>query len=321
MGILTGIAAGAQAIGGLMQRRSEKKAAKTQFERTKELQDRAHGQQKEMWDYTNYPNQVKMMQEAGLNPALMYGQGGGGGTTAGSGNMGSVSQEQVSNVGANAAQAAMMMSQIELTKAQTKKTEAEAENIEGVERGLKEAQTGNIQADTKLRLIQEKADNLNLEFQDRTLDSRVQAIYSQGDKLLQEAQQLRNQTNISNATWQEEVKQIKQKTIQAMLDAEATKMGTTLDKAKINEVTANITYMAEATRLTGEGQVITRENMEKLTKAMLWSAGINATGQIINNVVDIATRPVKAGTEVIETVTKGKNGGVKKVNTTTKTQY
>lgn len=126
MGILTGIAAGAQAIGGLMQRKSEKKAATTQYQRTKELQDRAHEQQKEMWNYTNYPNQVKMMKEAGLNPALMYGQGGGGGTTAGSGNMGSVSQEQVSNVGANAAQAAMMLAQIENVKADTKVKEKEA---------------------------------------------------------------------------------------------------------------------------------------------------------------------------------------------------
>ena len=35
---------------------------------------------KEMWDYTNYENQVKHLKEAGLNPALLYGQGGGGGS-------------------------------------------------------------------------------------------------------------------------------------------------------------------------------------------------------------------------------------------------
>ena len=35
---------------------------------------------KEMWDYTNCENQVKHLKNAGLNPALLYGQGGGGGS-------------------------------------------------------------------------------------------------------------------------------------------------------------------------------------------------------------------------------------------------
>ena len=33
---------------------------------------------KEMWDYTNYENQKKHLEEAGLNPALLYGSSGGG---------------------------------------------------------------------------------------------------------------------------------------------------------------------------------------------------------------------------------------------------
>ena len=37
---------------------------------------------KEMWDYTNYENQKKHLEAAGLNPALLYGMSGGGGATA-----------------------------------------------------------------------------------------------------------------------------------------------------------------------------------------------------------------------------------------------
>jgi hypothetical protein len=42
------------------------------------------GQQynKEMWDYTNYENQKRHLEAAGLNPALLYGMSGGGGATA-----------------------------------------------------------------------------------------------------------------------------------------------------------------------------------------------------------------------------------------------
>ena len=37
---------------------------------------------KDLWDYTNYENQKQHMKNAGLNPALMYGMGGGGGVSA-----------------------------------------------------------------------------------------------------------------------------------------------------------------------------------------------------------------------------------------------
>ena len=35
-----------------------------------------------MWNYTNYENQKKHLEAAGLNPALLYGMSGGGGATA-----------------------------------------------------------------------------------------------------------------------------------------------------------------------------------------------------------------------------------------------
>ena len=50
------------------------------------LMQQSKDQQLTMWNATNYGAQTAHLQEAGLNPALMYGAGGGGGsTTAGSG--------------------------------------------------------------------------------------------------------------------------------------------------------------------------------------------------------------------------------------------
>lgn len=45
----------------------------------------SHNMNKDMWNYTNYENQVAHMKAAGLNPALLYGNGGGGGATAAGG--------------------------------------------------------------------------------------------------------------------------------------------------------------------------------------------------------------------------------------------
>ena len=56
----------------------------------------SHQYNKEMWDYTNYENQVAHMKAAGLNPALMYGTAGQGGQTAG-GTVGSGSGSAGSN--------------------------------------------------------------------------------------------------------------------------------------------------------------------------------------------------------------------------------
>ena len=57
-----------------------------QTEAQSKLMKQSKDQQLTMWNATNYGAQTAHLQAAGLNPALMYGAGGGGGsTTAGSG--------------------------------------------------------------------------------------------------------------------------------------------------------------------------------------------------------------------------------------------
>ena len=53
-----------------------------QYEYNEKTAENNQKRNKEMWDYTNYENQVKHAQNAGLNPALLYGMSGGGGATA-----------------------------------------------------------------------------------------------------------------------------------------------------------------------------------------------------------------------------------------------
>ena len=48
------------------------KLTQQQVEANKQLMDYGHAQQLDMWEKTNYPAQVAMMKEAGLNPAMMY---------------------------------------------------------------------------------------------------------------------------------------------------------------------------------------------------------------------------------------------------------
>lgn len=109
---------------------------------------------KDLWDYTNYENQKKHMKAAGLNPALMYGIGGGGGVSANGAEGQGVTQPTDRSVEMGlkqqglGLQLASIASQVELNKSQAEKNKAEAEKISGVDTRVQEATIDNLIAQT-----------------------------------------------------------------------------------------------------------------------------------------------------------------------------
>lgn len=109
---------------------------------------------KDLWDYTNYENQKKHMKAAGLNPALMYGIGGGGGVSANGAQGQGVTQPTDRSVEMGlkqqglGLQLASLASQIDLNKSQSEKNKAEAEKISGVDTRVQEATIDNLIAQT-----------------------------------------------------------------------------------------------------------------------------------------------------------------------------
>ena len=87
---------------------------------------------KEMWEYTNYENQVKHLKAAGLNPALLYGKGGTGGSTAGAGTAGPVAMGTSEAVGMALQTKQLSLNQQE-QQANIAKTMAETAKIAGVD--------------------------------------------------------------------------------------------------------------------------------------------------------------------------------------------
>ena len=84
-----GLSVASNAIGGAMSAKDAKRQHQYDLEKMAtqhgyNIESQKLGQQfnKEMWDYTNYENQKKHLEAAGLNPALLYGMSGGGGATA-----------------------------------------------------------------------------------------------------------------------------------------------------------------------------------------------------------------------------------------------
>ena len=111
-------------------------------------------QAKEMWNYTNFENQMKHIKEAGLSPGLIYGMGGNGGSTQGAGAANGVGLPQDQSVGMGlraqeiGIEMANALSQIKLNESQANKNEAEANKIKGVDTDLQKATIDNLIAQT-----------------------------------------------------------------------------------------------------------------------------------------------------------------------------
>jgi len=114
----------------------QQKLTDIQTAANKELADYGMGISKEMFEHTGYAAQRRQMEEAGLNPALMYGHAGAGGsTTSASGGTAvgsqasdeaSLKQAQIAQQGM-ALQQAKLASEIAVNKATAKEKEANAE--------------------------------------------------------------------------------------------------------------------------------------------------------------------------------------------------
>lgn len=194
------------------QREQQKALTDIQVKGSKELSGFNLSLQKDLWNYTNYENQVKHLKDAGLNPALLYGKGGGGGASA-SINPGSVSGgsagQNPGEVGQMAGLGLQMASQLSLNSAQAENlraqadlARAEAEKKRGVDTALGHsqiealaAQTSNDWAKTKLTGLQAEATQIQ-----NQINSDIQAKGYVQEKLISEIEEINMRwTNLADS--------------------------------------------------------------------------------------------------------------------------
>ena len=141
-----------------LQNKYNTQAAAQSMEYAKTMNRINFEQQNQMFDkqaeWNSAKSQKERLQEAGLNPALMYGIGGEGGSSVSSGGGTGPEVQGVGNAGTQAVmmglQAKSIESQIALNNAQASKINAETEKTE--------ADTGKTKADTKVSIV--NADNI-----------------------------------------------------------------------------------------------------------------------------------------------------------------
>jgi hypothetical protein len=192
-------------------------------------------QQEKYWNDTNAEAQVQHLQNAGLNPALMYAKGGAGGSTIGAPAQMPTSATPTDPSARDQAATgmAMMMMQQKVMQSQADLNEAQAQKLKTVD-------TTNTQADTTLKGTQtesltqgienQKAQlaltnaqtdltNIQNEIQGKTIDDQIETIAQTANSSQAQAESAMIQANIDQNTKDTKMNMIQQMYQNAMIDA------------------------------------------------------------------------------------------------------
>lgn len=200
---------GLNQMGNQQQYQQQQQLMQQQFQNQQALNLQGQQIQQQNWDYTNYGNQVKHMENAGLNVGLMYGMGGGGGQSMGAGGgggaaSGNAPQNTMPQVMGLMQDAAMKAAQIDLTKAQADKLRSETPT----EGNMGDVSLANTKADTALKGVNTQLNALQLEVNNTTKDWTIDEIKAKADEAQSIARQALIKANIDEKTQYIKEKQI-----------------------------------------------------------------------------------------------------------------
>ena len=280
--ISAGLGIAGQAFGNKTQLEQQKKLMEEQARQQHILNKRNQELNIEQWDKTNAQAQEKHYNDAGLNVGLMYGGGGGGGGTTGnaSGSLQSASAEGGSATVQNILAIEAQKANVALMNAQAKKAEAEAKNISGVDKDFKTAQLTEQQFKNWLN--------------ENSKDAQINQIVDQAKLTMYQGNNESVKGAINQATQFEQQERIKTDALTAILNNKAIQSNIHLNEAKINEIVTKLLQNQEGLENERRGQDISKENNERMVEGILWSAGINATGNLVNSIINIKNLSGKA---------------------------
>lgn len=272
------------------QLKQQGKLNEQQFELDNRMAEENMRRQMEMWNKTNYAAQVAQLKAANLNPALLYGMSGGGGTTVGH-QGGNVSAAKAPSGGGEAMGMALQMgtmdAQRRLLEAQAMKTEKEAENIGegGIDTRLKEgqilnlaAETDNKEAQTELKKVETNIAKIQERIQGETAEDAIELAHWNVEKAINEVNNLWYEGQIKKGSQESIIQKIKAEAAGALLINELTKAQTRTEGGKPALQQAEIDNIKSEIR-TRIRQLVTSEGMRALGHMKNLQDGMNASDE------------------------------------------
>nr|QJB19713.1 MAG: DNA pilot protein [Microvirus sp.] len=246
----------------------QQKLTDIQVEAQKELADYGMGISKQMFEATGYAAQRRQMEEAGLNPALMYGHAGSGGSTM-SASAGSVSGGHASDEAAlKQAQLAQQGMALQLTKLSSEiavnnsiaeKNKAEAEATLGYKKDQAVAETKNIEEITKNTEVQRQGINLQNDYDrirnyitEKSADYSIETLKWMAGKAREEYEIILNNKEISDKTKEAVIESYKLNNKNIAMEILSKKAGIELSKAQAEKAFNDISQGWEELRIKNE---------------------------------------------------------------------
>lgn len=248
------------AIGMALESHNDKRQGR-QFDRmaakqlywNKQQMDYEQQKQLETWEKTGYPAQKRLMQEAGLNPGLMYGMSGGGGQTTGNAG-GNVSTPQVPTGGQEVTgmmgmgiQSALAQANIELMKSQANKNNVDAAKTAGVDTTKTQAEIENIQQgidnqrwSVELMKLDKAIKEIQRYTQEQTIQDQIETIRYNARIAAQQLNIIASDAKVQGATIDERINIIKQEAINKTIEAMVMKAGINKTTEEIKQISAEI---------------------------------------------------------------------------------
>jgi len=240
-----GIAMGMQRLGSRYDRRMNKKLQMQQMgiQMAGEREMMNYQQDKELEMLDKSPEATKQgLIKAGLNPALMYGEGGAGGSTIGHGGGGAnvSTAPYVETSGKGHGMDMGSIAQIALLDAQRRNIEADTKlketNVPKVE-----AETSNVKAQEALTWVQREIEQVKATVQRNTVNEQVEAMQNVVQEGIQKIQTAQLQNKITESTLQDQISKIKAEAIGALLQNANTQAKTNLTETEANAIATKLT--------------------------------------------------------------------------------
>lgn len=315
--IVSGIGAGMMRnANDKRQLKQQKKLMGIQMEGQQQMAEFNKGLAMQMWDETNYSAQRQQMEKAGLNPGLIYGMGGGGGTTTNvaPGNVSAGTAPTGGNEINEAMGLALQDAQKNLIKAQTDKTTAEADKTKGIDTEVAGANlnnlianTTNTEAKTELTRIQSEITNIEKEIKDKTREDVIETLHQQKDKTMAETSSAITKARIDATTANTVIKSIEAEYAGILLKNDLTKIGITATQQQINKSIADIQQgwakLNQDKTLTKEQHEIQRAEIARKTIETNFQTGVMAE--------------TERGTRIAKMIADGVGQFIPKTTTTT----
>lgn len=217
------------------------------------------------WKATSYPAQVEMMKQAGLNPALMYGQGGGSGGTTSTPSGGGASGSQAPRLDfGTIMDIGIAKSQIDLNQANATKAINEADLTAGATKDKTIAETELLKQNKEYQNTMNTIATIDAEIAKEAKTDEIIKRQGEAQKLVAEINKLILENKITEKTAQYQILEAGYNATNAYLQGKSIQAGINLTEQQTKESANNIIQSIHDTWAKTTNAISNKQNADTM---------------------------------------------------------